>query len=75
MTSKLVNVGDTIITKTFMGKSRYPITRVTKTLAMSKRKTDGFEHKFKRQISHSMAHPYSQWNITEYMVEFGVNHE
>ncbi len=65
----LLNVGDTVITKTFLGTSRYPITRVTKTLAFSKRESDGFEYTFKRKISWNMSHPLDVWSRTDYSVE------
>lgn len=64
----LVNIGDTIQTKTFMGVNNFVITRVTKTLAMSKRESDGYEHTFKRLISWNMSHPSQRYNTTEYNV-------
>ena len=67
--SDLVEVGDVIVTKNSLGGiSRFPITRVTKTLAKSKRK-DGYEHTFKRFISNNMAHPPERWDLTKYEVE------
>ena len=68
MSNELVEKGDTVQATTFMGTSNYLITRVTKTLAMSKRKSDGYEYKFKRVISVDMKHPYEQWNTTKYSV-------
>jgi hypothetical protein len=68
MSNELVEVGDIIQTTTCMGTNDFPVTRVTKTLAMSKRKSDGYEHTFKRFISGRMCHPYQQWNTTEYNV-------
>lgn len=56
--SDLVEVGDTIVEKTILNEHKHLITRVTKTLAFSKRKSDGHEYKFKRLISNAMAHPY-----------------
>ena len=67
MDEKLVEVGDLLITENCFGKSKYQITRITKTLAMSKRE-DGYEFKFKRQISGNMAHPYIEWSTTDYKV-------
>tara|TARA_R110000782_G_scaffold266939_1_gene361820 strand:- start:219 stop:482 length:264 start_codon:yes stop_codon:yes gene_type:complete len=67
--SDRVSTGDTIITKTFMGENRFKITRVTATLAMSKRESDGYEHKFKRFISSGMGHPYRAYDTTSYRVE------
>jgi len=67
--SKWVEVGDVLITKTYLGETRYPITRITKTLAKSKRERDGFEYTFKREISYNMSHPYSPYCAVEYTVE------
>jgi len=47
--TNLLNKGDTIVVKTALNVTMFLITRVTKTLAKSKRK-DGFEHTFKREI-------------------------
>ena len=67
--SELVQVGDVIVTEhPLVGVRRYEITRVTKTLAKSKR-ADGYEHTFKRVIGSDMAHPYCNWNRTRYKVE------
>ena len=66
---RLLEVGDILITETFLGKNRFPITRVTKTLAKSRRDSDGFEQSFKREISFNMSHPYQQWNTVTYSVE------
>ena len=54
---ELINIGDTLLVDTRLSKNAYKITRVTKTLAMSKRESDGYEHVFKRVISCDMAHP------------------
>ena len=35
---------------------------------MSKRESDGYEHKFKRRVSWDMTHPKQDWNTTEYKV-------
>ena len=67
--SELVNIGDTIVVIGPLGnKNSYPVTRVTKTLAMSKRKSDGYEYRFKRVISWDMSHPYEEWNRIKYTV-------
>ncbi len=67
--SDLVEVGDVIVmTNALGGVHRFPITRVTKTLAKSKRE-DGYEYTFKRFISSDMAHPSRAWNTTEYEVQ------
>jgi len=66
---ELVQVGDTIVTKTCLGGVySYLVTRVTKTLAISKRESDGHEYKFKRLVGWDMSHPYEQWNTTKYEV-------
>ncbi len=70
MCRDVLNVGDTLITTTCFGSNRFEITRVTKTLAISKRK-DGYETKFKRFISSNMSHPTERWNTVKYSVELG----
>jgi hypothetical protein len=67
--NNLIEVGDIIITETCLSKYRYPITRVTKTLAMSIRKKDRYEYKFKRFISNNMGHPSQRYDNTKYTVE------
>ena len=64
----LVDVGDVIQIESFVGKVAMHITRVTKTLALSKRESDGYEHKYKRVISRSMATPYIPYNTNTYRV-------
>ena len=64
---KLLQVGDILITHTVVGERHYPITRVTKTLAKSRR-DDKYEHSFKREIGANMTHPYQQWSTTTYEV-------
>ena len=67
--TELVEVGDAIQIRTLFGQEKkYTITRVTKTLAISLRDSDGYEYKFKRLIGCDMAHPYQAWNRTEYKV-------
>ncbi len=68
MSNELLMVGDTVVTKTFMGESEFLITRTTKTKALSERESDGYEHSFQRFISSNMAYPYEQWNTTKYRV-------
>ena len=69
MSRELLEVGDVLITTTCFGSHRFPITRVTKTLAKSKRESDDYEYTFKRRISHDMKHPPERWNTTKYTVE------
>lgn len=66
--SELVDVGDIITTSNWAGSTAFLITRVTKTLAMSRRASDGYEHRFKRVISRDMSHPHHQYNTTKYEV-------
>ena len=64
-----VEVGDVIVTKHPLGGVHsYPVTRLTKTLAKSKRAKDGYEHTFKRYVSGDMTHPYQSWNTIGYKV-------
>ena len=44
----LLEVGDIVVVENYLVKSEYKITRVTKTLALSKRPSDGYEHRFYR---------------------------
>ena len=63
-----IEVGDTLIVKNWAVNSSYTITRVTKTLCFSKRKKDGYEYKFKREISDNMGYPRERFNQNEYTV-------
>lgn len=67
--SDQLNVGDVLITEHMLGESRFPITRATKTLAVSRR-SDGYEHKFKRAISSNMSYPHERYDLTQYRVDF-----
>jgi len=69
MKGELLEVGDKLHISTGWGVNWLVITRVTKTLAFSKRESDGYEHSFKRAIGSNMAHPYRQWNTSTYDVE------
>ena len=64
---KILHVGDIVVVTTCMSNHEYLITRVTNTLAKSRR-ADGYEHTFKRKISSNMSHPYSN-DKTEYRVK------
>lgn len=67
--SDLLQVGDVVIYKTFLGVNRYPITRVTKTLALSMR-SDGYEHRFYRDPAKGFHYPKPRWGVSgEYSVE------
>lgn len=63
----MLEVGDIVVTSSMMGVRNYPITRVTKTLAKSRRDAN-YEHTFKRAISSNMQHPGERWNTTRYSV-------
>lgn len=64
----LVQVGDTIVVDTGLGVHHYPVTRVTKTLALSLRESDGYEHRFQRVISSDMNYPKVKWNQQRFRV-------
>ena len=66
--TEYVEVGDTIISTSFLGESHFPASRVTKTLAISKRESDGYEHRFQRYISSDMSYPQGKWNSVKYRV-------
>ena len=68
ITKGITQIGDVILAETNLSCQQYKITRVSKTLAFSKRKSDGYEYTFKRKISLSMIHPYRQWSTTKYTV-------
>jgi len=70
----MVDIGDTIKTETYLGVHEYVITRVTKTLAMSLRESDGYEYKFRRVISDNMRHPYFAHDNTSYEVIKAAKH-
>lgn len=64
--SKLIEVGDTLIADTGLTRYRYKITRVTKTLALSKRADDGYEHRFYRDASRGFTYPQTPRCLTKY---------
>lgn len=63
-----VEVGDVITIETCFGISKFPITRVTKKISYSLRKSDGYEHTFQRSIGGDMAKPKQKWNMSKYTV-------
>jgi len=63
----LVEIGDNIFIKQPGSMSTFTITRVTDTLAYSK-KSGGSEDVFKREISDNMGHPVQRFNVAEYIV-------
>lgn len=66
----MLEVGDTLLVENFTGRYKYLITRVTKTLAMSKR-SDGYEQAFKRAVTSDMSHPAIKHNSNKYTVVKG----
>lgn len=44
----LLEIGDIVVVSNAFRRYEYKITRVTKTQALSKRKSDGYEHRFYR---------------------------
>ena len=67
--NKLLQVGDTLTVSDFYYTHRFEITRVTKTLAVSKCKNDGYENKFRRLISSRMLLPSHGYSEAEFTVE------
>lgn len=64
-----LQVGDVIETKhIFGGDNKFKITRITKRHALSKRESDGYEHKFKLYCSVDMAVPSVRYNMVRYSV-------
>ena len=68
MSIEQLEVGDKVTTTNCFQRSEYVISRVTKTLAKSRR-ADGYEHTFKRHISGNMSHPSQSYCLTRYAVE------
>ena len=75
---KEFKVGDVIIVKSWAGKHKYEVTRVTKTQAICEVKREdgtGFTAKYKRKYSvygsgnyHVTPVPFIRWNTNEYTV-------
>lgn len=63
-----VEVGDLIVTESGIHKSVFEITRVTKTMALSKRKDDNYELRFQRNISNHMHCPQQEYPLTHHTV-------
>ena len=65
----LLEIGDIVVVGTMLGKSEYKITRVTKTLALSKRPSDGYEHRFYRDTKNKgVAYHKSRFDQTTYSI-------
>lgn len=67
--SDLLEVGDTVIVENALVRSKYKITRVTKTLALSKRPSDGYEHRFYRDTKNKgVAYNKSRFDQNTYSI-------
>lgn len=66
--SKLIEVGDSVVVDNGLTRHIYKITRVTKTLALSKRDDDGYEHRFNRDPSKGIAYPRERYSMTSYTI-------
>lgn len=64
----LLEVGDIVVVESPFGKSEYKITRVTKTQALSKRPSDGYEHRFYRDIEKGVAYNASRFDQNTYSI-------
>lgn len=64
--SKLIEVGDSVVVDNGLTRHIYKITRVTKTLALSKRADDGYEHRFNRDPTKGIPYPRERWSMTKY---------
>lgn len=72
--SNLLEVGDTVVVENCLVRSEYKITRVTKTLALSKRPSDGYEHRFYRDTKNKgVAYHKSRFDRNTYSVVKAVN--
>ena len=66
--SKLIEVGDSVLVDNGLSRHVYKITRVTKTLALSKRADDGYEHRFNRDPSKGISYPRERRGMTRYSI-------
>lgn len=67
--SGLLEVGDIVIVENYLSRSEYRITRVTKTLALSKRASDGYEHRFYRDAKNKgVAYPKRRFDQNTYSI-------
>ena len=65
----LLEVGDTVVVENVYGKHEYKITRATKTLALSKRESDGYEHRFHRDTKkRGVAYPKKRFDSNTYRI-------
>ena len=66
--SELLEVGDVVIVENCFWRLEYKITRVTKTLAFSKHASDGYEHRFYRDIEKGVAYYKSRFDKNTYSI-------
>lgn len=67
--SDLLEVGDMVVVENTLGKYEYKITRVTKTQALSKRPSDGYEHRFYRDTKNKgVAYHKSRFDKNTYSI-------
>lgn len=67
--SDLLEIGDVVIVENWFARSEYKITRVTKTLALSKRASDDYEHRFYRDTKNKgVAYPKSRFDQNTYNI-------
>lgn len=65
----LLEIGDIVVVENALVRSEYKITRVTKTQALSKRPSDGYEHRFYRDTkSKGVAYHKSRFDQNTYSV-------
>lgn len=65
----LLEIGDIVVVENALVRSEYRITRVTKTQALSKRPSDGYEHRFYRDVKNKgVAYHKSRFDRNTYSV-------
>ena len=65
----LLEVGDTVVVENVYGKHEYKITRVTKTLALSKLNSEGSERRFYRDTKKKgVAYPKRRFDKNTYSI-------
>ena len=65
----LLEVDDIVVVENSFGRYEYKITRVTKTLALSKRESDGYEYRFYRDVENNgVAYPKSRSHQNRYSI-------
>lgn len=65
----LLEIGDIVVVSNAFTRYECEITRVTKTLALSKREEDGYEHRFYRDIKNKgVEYPKSRFSQNTYRI-------